>query len=102
VGFQRAADSHDSLERELNQERAAALLRISGTLDSLIAQLQAARERILRLRGAERERQVESYRELRRQAIRYRWYLEVQREALGLRHHHRLDEFYEIPAPVEP
>jgi hypothetical protein len=102
VGFQRAADSHDSLERELNQERAAALLRISGTLDSLIAQLQAARERIMRLRGAERERQVESYRELRRQAMRYRWYLEVQREALGLRHHHRLDEFYEIPAPVEP
>lgn len=102
MGFQRAADSHDSLERELNQERAAALLRISGTLDSLIAQLQAARERIMRLRGAERERQVESYRELRRQAMRYRWYLEVQREALGLRHHHRLDEFYEIPAPVEP
>ena len=102
MGFQRAADSHDRLERELNQERAAALLRISGTLDSLIAQLQAARERITRLRGAERERQVESYRELRRQAIRYRWYLEVQREALGLRHHHRLDEFYEIPAPVEP
>lgn len=99
MGFQRAADSHDSLERELNQERAAALLRISGTLDSLIAQLQAARERIMRLRGAERERQVESYRELRRQAMRYRWYLEVQREALGLRHHHRLDEFYEIPAP---
>ena len=102
MGFQRAADSHDSLERELNQERAAALLRISGTLDSLIAQLQAARERIMRLRGAERERHVESYRELRRQAMRYRWYLEVQREALGLRHHHRLDEFYEIPAPVEP
>jgi hypothetical protein len=101
VGFQRAADSHASVERELNQERAAALLRISGTLDSLIAQLQAARERLTRLRGPDRERQVEEYRELRRQAVRYRWYLEVQREALGLRHHHRLDEFYEIP-PVEP
>ena len=101
MGFQRAADSHASVERELNQERAAALLRISGTLDSLIAQLQAARERLTRLRGPDRERQVEEYRELRRQAVRYRWYLEVQREALGVRHHHRLDEFYEIP-PVEP
>jgi len=29
--------------------------------------------------------------------VQYRWYLEVQREAMGLRHHHRLDEFYRIP-----
>ena len=97
-----AADAHASLERELTEERAAALLRISGTLDSLIAQLQVTRERIDRLRGADREREVGAYRELRREAVRYRWYLEVQREALGLRHHHRLDEFYDIPAPVEP
>jgi len=24
----------------------------------------------------------------------------VQREAMGLRHHHRLDEFYRIPADI--
>ena len=37
---------------------------------------------------------------LRRSAVKYRWYLEVQREALGLRGDHRLDEFYRIPAPL--
>ena len=101
VSFRRAADTHDGIERELNQERAAALLRISGTLDSLIAQLHAVRARVARLNGVERDREVAAYGELRREALRYRWYLEVQREALGLRHHHRLDEFYEIPASLE-
>jgi hypothetical protein len=38
---------------------------------------------------------------LRREALRYRWYLEVQRESVGLRHHHCLDEFYRIP-PADP
>jgi hypothetical protein len=32
--------------------------------------------------------------------VRYRWYLEVQREALGLHPDHRLDEFYRIPEPI--
>jgi hypothetical protein len=101
VGLRRAADAHDGIERELNQERAAVLLRISSTLDSLIAQLHAARTRVERLRGADREREVAAYRQLRQEAVRYRWYLEVQREALGLRQHHNLDEFYEIPASLE-
>ena len=42
-----------------------------------------------------------AYRELRRQALQYRWYVEVQREAIGLRRHDVLDEFYRIPPPVE-
>jgi hypothetical protein len=33
--------------------------------------------------------------------MKYRWYLEVQREAIGLRQHQHLDEFYPIP-PLEP
>ena len=92
---------HEQILRELTEERAAALLRISRTLDSLITQLHASRERIERLRGDDRGREIEAYRELRREAVRYRWYLEVQREALGLRHHHRLDEFYRIPALLD-
>lgn len=39
-----------------------------------------------------RERPIES--------LVYRWYLEVQREALGLRRHHVLDELYPIPEPI--
>ena len=99
--MRRAAQAHEALERELTDERAAALRRLSGTLESLLAQLQASRERMQHLQGAERRREVDAYRELRHQAVRYRWYLEVQREALGLRHHHHLDEFYRIPRRID-
>jgi erythromycin esterase-like protein len=92
---------HDHFLHELSEERAAALLRISRTLESAIEQLRLARERIPRLGGADRAREVAAYRALREHAIRYRWYLEVQREALGMRHHHMLDEFYRIPAAIE-
>jgi hypothetical protein len=96
-----AARTHDRFLRELNEERAAALMRISRTLESDIAGLHRARERIGGLSGAERAREVAAYDALRQHALRYRWYLEVQREAIGMRHHHRLDEFYRIPGPIE-
>lgn len=94
------ARSHDRFLRELSEERAAALLRISRTLEADIAQLERSRERIQALRGDERARALADYRATRQHAVTYRWYLEVQREAIGLRHHHRLDEFYRIPEPL--
>jgi hypothetical protein len=39
-----------------------------------------------------------AWQSLRARAVTYRWYLEVQREALGMRRHDVLDEFYEVPA----
>ena len=91
-------EGHKRLLRELNEERAAALRRISGTLESLIHQLHAARARVRQSAGADRDREVAALRDLRARALKYRWYLEVQREALGLRSHERLDEFYKVPA----
>jgi hypothetical protein len=102
VRARKLAERHESIQRELNEERAAALLRISSRLDSLIAQLRASGGRLSLLDDTARRREIAAYRELRREALRYRWYLEVQREALGLRQHHLLDEFYRIPAPLEP
>jgi hypothetical protein len=87
---------HKQLLRELNEERVAALRRISGTLESLIRQLQASREHLRHSSGDQRERQLENVRELRARALKYRWYLEVQREALGIRRHEALDEFYRV------
>jgi hypothetical protein len=96
------AEQHEKIERELHAERAAALLRISRTLESAIEQLRAAQERAAQLTGPdERAREVARCEALRRHALQYRWYLEVQREALGLRQHHRLDEFYPIPEPLD-
>ena len=97
----RTSEQYDRLLHDLNEERAAALRRISTTLSSLIDELHALREHMTQVSDAERPSAAERYRALRRHAIRYRWYLEVQREALGLRQHHRLDEFYRIPDSIE-
>ena len=90
-------EGHEQLLRELHEERVSALRRISSTLDSLIRQLHASRERIRESSGLDREREVAAWRELRAHALKYRWYLEVQREALGIRQHDVLDEFYKVP-----
>ena len=41
------------------------------------------------------------YRELRLDALHYRWYLDVQREALGLRPHETVDQYYSVPGPLD-
>ena len=107
MGIEATRAQHQSLLKELQEERAAALARISRRLERLIDPLQAAREQSAhggdqdRRGDKDRARNVAAYRELWTQAVKYRWYLEVQREAIGLRQHQLLDEFYRIP-PAEP
>src|SRR5581483_10126280 len=77
-------EQFDRLTRELTEERAAALLRISRTLESLITQLHESRTRLVTEAETDpttRARELAAYEDLRRQALKYRWYLEVQREA---------------------
>ena len=100
MSIDRTRRRHDGLLRELQEERAAALARISRRLERLLDQLQATREQIARGRDEDRARNIAAYRELHREAVKYRWYLEVQREAIGLRQHQHLDEFYRIPPEV--
>ena len=100
VSRRETAERQGRIELELMEERAAALRRISQTLESLIEQLQALRTRIGDVHWSNRSPEVAEYRELRRRAVRYRWYLEVQRESIGLHPDHRLDEFYRIPDPI--
>ena len=100
MGRRETAERQGRIELELMEERAAALRRISQTLESLIEQLQALRTRIGDVHWSNRSPEVTEYRELRRRAVRYRWYLEVQRESIGLHPDHRLDEFYRIPDPI--
>jgi len=90
-------EAHKALLLELQEERASALRRISQTLDALIQQLNNSRARVLGASGTDRDREVATWRELRANAVKYRWYLEVQREALGMRRHDGLDEFYKVP-----
>jgi hypothetical protein len=100
MGRRETAERQGRIELELTEERAAALRRISQTLESLIEQLQTLRGQIGDGHWSNQSADVARYRELRRRAVRYRWYLEVQREALGLHPDHRLDEFYRIPDAI--
>jgi hypothetical protein len=109
MGRRETAERQGRIELELMEERAGALRRISQTLESLIEELGQLRARLgapaeprrsLGGGGSNPSADVAHYRELRRRAVRYRWYLEVQRESLGLHPDHRLDEFYSIPAPL--
>ena len=100
MGRRETAERQGRIELELMEERAAALRRISQTLESLIEQLQTLRARIGEVHWAKQSPELTEYREVRRRAVRYRWYLEVQREAMGLHPVHRLDEFYRIPDPL--
>jgi len=101
MGQHDTASRHDRLLQELSEERAVALLRLTRRLEWLIDRLHEARAQMPAEGSAARSAAIAAYRELRRQALQYRWYVEVQREAIGLRRHDVLDEFYRIPPPVE-
>jgi hypothetical protein len=99
-GFQRASEQHDHLLQELAEERFAALARISRRLETLIDQLRMRRTALTPLEGTAREEALRAYRELHAQARRYRWYMDVQREVLGLRPHEVVEQFYRVPEPL--
>jgi hypothetical protein len=94
-------ESFARVERELMQERAAALARISGRLGDLVARLSELRSRWRNLPESDRPASLSAFRLLRDEAQLYRWYLEVQRDALGLRRHDDLDELFPIPNALE-
>jgi hypothetical protein len=95
-----AKDAFARVEEEILRERAAALKRISEALAELLSELGALGAPRDHLSGPERASRASAYRALWERARLYRWYLEVQREALGLRRHDVLDELYPRPAPM--
>jgi hypothetical protein len=82
------------------EDRAAALGRIGGTLQSLLDALATIRAQFGGMPAARRAEARARYQELRDKASTYRWYLEVQREAVGLTRHDLVDELYPLP-PAE-
>jgi hypothetical protein len=98
--MQQAGDGLARLEAEMRAERAAALGRIAGVLEGILAELRQRRQDLGRLPRAERPRAADAYDALRERARLYRWYLVVQREALGLFHHEDVDRHYPLPEPL--
>jgi hypothetical protein len=100
VGARHAEEGFARFEQELARERAAALVRIASTLDALLQELADLRSELARASGPVRTGLLASHAERLREARRYRWYLEVQREAVGLRNHRGLDDHYRLPEPI--
>ena len=97
----RSSDRYDQLLHELAEERVAALNRIATHLEQRIRTLNELRSSADDVAGDMRTALLQRYRQLRADALRYRWYLDVQREALGLRPHETVEQFYGVPGPLD-
>ncbi len=91
------------LEQQLAEERVSALTRIGKRLESLIRALDELAVQCRQLSGALRVQALDDYRKRHDEARKYRWYLEVQREAVGLRRHQVIDRVFPMPprSPLE-
>ena len=96
-----STDRYDHLLHELAEERVAALNRIAKHLEQRLDALTDLRAALNGAGGEVRAALLRRYRELRLDALRYRWYLDVQREALGLRPHETVDRYYGVPGPLD-
>jgi Na+/phosphate symporter len=97
----RSPDTPLAIEVEMQSEKASALRRVASRLESLLVELVETEKAVRGLSGPARERLVARHRELRAEAEKQRWYLIVQREAMGLRHHGDIYELYRLPEAVK-
>jgi hypothetical protein len=98
---ERSERALDHVIDEIAAEKFAALKRIAITLEVLIADLdRVAREADGARDQHEREELAAAHEVLRRRALEWRWYLDVQREAMGLKPHRLVDEMFGVPGPL--
>jgi len=86
-----------AIEVEIQKEKASALRRLGARIESLLAELAQLERELPTLKGPKRDQCVARHKELRSEAEKQRWYLVIQREALGLRQHADLEEMYPLP-----
>lgn len=100
--LQHAIQMDSAMTSELNRERASGLGRTGRLIEDAIAEcatIKAALEKCPP--GPKRQGLLEEYEANRQRAMEQRWYLEVQREAMGLRKHTDLDQFFPMPPRIK-
>lgn len=93
----RTVEAFLKTEQQLAEERVSAMTRIGKRLESLLQSLDELARQYRELSGPPRDRVLEDYRQRYDEARKYRWYLEVQRESVGLRRHQVLDRVFPFP-----
>lgn len=100
MSVKKAIQGSLALEAELDKERAGALGRTGRLLELALERCQALLLLLRDATGRERRRLVAEYREARAEAEQRRWYLVIQREALGLKRHDDVERLYPTPPIV--
>jgi hypothetical protein len=91
-------EGYERVEREIVQEKAAALGRAGERLEAALAAARALGDALDAARDpARRETLRREYETARRQAAAARQMLLIQREAIGLRHHRDVDRQFPEP-----
>lgn len=88
------------VEVEILKEKASALGRVGERLDGSLARLADLAARIAEAGPDARAALVDEYRAERARARELRYYLVVQREAMGLRRHADVDRAYPLPPDI--
>lgn len=89
-----------AIEVEMRKEKVSSLRRVAGKLESVLEDLRQLEGELPAAPPKERPRYLERHRDLRAEAEKFRWYLMVQREAIGLTNHDDVLQQYPIPAAV--
>ena len=89
-----------AIEVEIRKEKVSALRRVGGHLEAVLSDLRALEAKLPARESLDRARFVERHRALLAEAEQYRWYLIVQREAIGLTHHDDVFAQYPLPPPI--
>ena len=89
-----------AIEQEVRAEQARSLGRAGQRLEAQLRGLDELGALLAEARGEHRLPLLAAHAELRRHATLSRWYLTVQREAIGLRHPDDLEAAYPIPPAI--
>lgn len=95
------AQALDKLHAELTAERLGGLARAGEALSARLDELAAIRAELATLEGPARAEPLARYQRVREESETRRWYLVVQREAIGLYNHDDLEAVYPIPPIID-
>lgn len=109
--YQKAKETLQKIEAEIKKEKAEALGRSGDRLGDALKALAALGEEIdAKIKSArtltftirqEINRDIEFFNQKREEVLKFRYYLIVHREALGLRKHTDVDRVFPIPQKRE-
>jgi hypothetical protein len=89
-----------AIEVEMRREAVSALRRLGGRLEAQLEELRTIQAEALQAPPSERPRFVAEHARVRAEAEQSRWYLIVQREAMGVLNHEDVDRAYPLPPPL--